>query len=104
LSTVPTPALKLTAQDVVLATLPGTLDSERVLVVCQHDDRGSRLILRQQSYAEGIGWYSQQSVELDPAQVGQLKLTLGQSSGFKATTRPASARAEAGHALRIVSA
>lgn len=58
----------------LLATLPGASDAERVLVVLlQLPDGGSRISLRQQNWAEGIGWYDQKSLDLEPDQFRQLR-------------------------------
>jgi hypothetical protein len=37
----------------------------------------SQVVLRQQSWAEGIGWYDQRSLGLAPHQLGRLKGVLG---------------------------
>ncbi|MEQ8788068.1 MAG: hypothetical protein RIC55_17300 [Pirellulaceae bacterium] len=38
---------------------------------------GSHLELRQQSYAESLGWYTQSSVKIEPQQVAELRNSLG---------------------------
>lgn len=65
-------------QGVVLAVLEGTLESERTLLVHRQPENGGSIIeLRQQSWGEGIGWFTQSSVQLEPRQVSQLRLALG---------------------------
>jgi len=65
-------------QDVVLAVLEGSLESERALLVHCRVKTGSSLIeLRQQSWGDGVGWFTQSSVQLEPDQVSQLRLALG---------------------------
>ena len=64
--------------EVTLATIDGTTDFERVLVVlAQFPANGSRIELRQQSWGEGVGWFTQSSVQVDPSQVRQLCTALG---------------------------
>jgi len=61
-----------------LAAIPGPNARERLLVSLLCDRSGeSQLILRQQSWAEGIGWYDQKSLSLAPAQLRHLKSVLG---------------------------
>lgn len=64
-------------EETLLATLPGSNERERVLVIHIHGSEPSRMELRQQSYGEGVGWFTQSSVELEPQQVGQLRLVFG---------------------------
>jgi hypothetical protein len=62
----------------LLATLPGSNPADRLLVVLVHTRAGeSQVVLRQQSWAEGIGWYDQKSLALDPQQLRRLKGVLG---------------------------
>ncbi|MGE3808461.1 MAG: hypothetical protein AB7K24_27675 [Gemmataceae bacterium] len=82
----------------LLAELPGAHEDERLLVSLLHDDQGgSRISLRQQSWADGIGWFDQKSLDLDPEQLRQLRAVLGwkQSQAEKPTDdsdRPATLR------------
>ncbi len=70
--------------EVVLATLPGADDSEQLVVVlCQTPEHGSRLELRQQTWGDGIGWFTQNRIQLQPHQVAELRAVLG-SSGSQA--------------------
>ncbi len=64
----------------LLATLPGSCETERVVVVLVQMEDGSRISLRQQNWAEGIGWYDQKSLELEPEQYRQLRRGLGAAS------------------------
>jgi hypothetical protein len=74
--------------ETVLSTISAS-ESERLLVVLtQTADRGSRIELRQQSFSKGIGWFTQSTVQLEPAQVAALRNALGAPSG----SRPASNR------------
>ncbi len=72
----------------VLTTLPGAADTERVLVVLvQLADGSSKVSLRQQSFGEGVGWFDQKSLDLDPEQFKQLR------RGYGATGRTAKSTA-----------
>ena len=63
--------------DVVLATIPGGGDQDRLQVVLSHDlDGRSTISLRQQSWGDGVGWFTQASLDLTPGQLRQLR-TLG---------------------------
>ena len=73
------------SSETLLTTIPGADDDERLeLVLCISADGENRLELRQQSWGEGVGWYTQGTIELSPHQVADLRNALG--------TRTASAR------------
>ena len=72
--------------ETLLTTIPGANDSERLeLVLYTHLDGKNRLELRQQSWGEGVGWYTQGTIELAPHQVADLRNALGAGT---ATNRP----------------
>ena len=79
-------------QETVLSTIAGASDEERLLVVLIHSVAvpihslavlgsagASRLELRQQSWGDGVGWFTQSRVELRPDQVADLRSALGAS-------------------------
>jgi hypothetical protein len=74
--------------ETVLSTLPSS-ETERLLVVLvQAAGHSSRMELRQQSFSNGIGWFTQSTVQLQPAQVAALRNALGSTgSGHKSTHR-----------------
>lgn len=79
--------------ETVLATLPGTSDTDRLVVVLTAANGTSQVHLRQQSWGEGLGWYTQSSVQLDPQQVAGLRQVLGLGGAFskvKVSAFPAS--------------
>ena len=79
-----------------LAALPGSHDCERLTVVLlQGEDGDSRVSLHQQTWAEGIGWYDQKRIDLDPEQLRQLRGVLGTPALRSAASRVASPRPEA---------
>ena len=63
--------------EVVLSTIAGATDKERLLVVLCNRAGESRLELRQQSFGDGIGWFNQSTVALEPGQVAELRTALG---------------------------
>ena len=69
-------------QETIVATLSGQTEDDRLVVVlCQHANGGNALELRQQSWGEGVGWFTQSTVEMSPHQVAELRNALGASSG-----------------------
>ena len=75
-------------RETTLATLAGSSETERVVLVLVAKTEGSVVELRQQSWGEGVGWFTQNNVQLEPQQIAELKQTLGQAS--HATLRRAS--------------
>ena len=78
----------------ILATLDGSGPCERLQVVLVQGDDGLSIGLAEQHYAEGVGWFTQRSIELDPRQWAALKATLGEDRaagrlGHAAEDRPA---------------
>ncbi len=77
--------------EIEVRILPGSSEAERIAVVlCPSGEEGSRLELRQQSYSEGIGWFTQSTVQLEPSQVADLRGALGMASGSSARPKSAS--------------
>ena len=79
------------AQEVILAEIPGSCDSERLLVVHRHGQNRhgegyTRIELRQQTWGEGIGWFTQNTMPLEPQQVGQLRGALGGQAAYASPT------------------
>jgi hypothetical protein len=63
--------------EIVLSTIGGATDKDRLLVVLCNQSGESRLELRQQSFGDGIGWFTQSTVALEPSQVAELRSALG---------------------------
>ena len=89
--------------EVLLASIPGASDEERLLVVHTRGAGGqSVILLRQQTWGEGVGWFDQSSVSIEPEQLGQLRLALGGTgSGYR--VRPNARGSQAPH-LRLAQA
>lgn len=68
-------------QECVLATMPGLAEHDRTLVVLVSGCKdGTRISLRQQTYGDGVGWFTQKSLDLEPAQAALLRTALGGSA------------------------
>lgn len=80
------------SHEVVLSTLAGTTDQERLLVVLCNRSGVSRLELRQQSFGDGIGWFTQSTVSLEPSQVAELRTALGTGGNHGPSALPKSFR------------
>jgi len=62
----------------ILATLPGSAPYQRLQVGLEQCGDGRLAIdLREQHFAEGIGWFDQRTLSLDPRQFQQLQAVLG---------------------------
>jgi hypothetical protein len=70
------------AQDeTIFSVIDGYTPDERLLLVLVQPPGGSsRIELRQQSWADGVQWYTQSSICLQPQQVAALRGALGGAS------------------------
>ena len=67
--------------ETTLTSLPAAVENERILVVLvQNPGEGSHVEMRQQSFGEGIGWFTQSTIRMEPGQVAALKSALGRTS------------------------
>jgi len=74
--------------ETVLTSLPSVSETERLLLLLvQSADAGSRIELRQQSFSNSIGWFTQSTVHMEPGQVAALRSALGMTTGGKSTSR-----------------
>ena len=78
----PTSATPMTHPvETTLTSLPAAVENERILVVLvQRPGEGSHVEMRQQSFGEGIGWFTQSTIRMEPGQVAALKGALGRAS------------------------
>ncbi|MEM8668576.1 MAG: hypothetical protein AAGG48_13740 [Planctomycetota bacterium] len=75
-------------QETVLNVFPGQDENQRlVIAIEQEPGQESRLVLRQESYSEAIGWFIQSRVAIEPNQVAGLRLALGGSTLGASSTR-----------------
>lgn len=78
----------LHATETVLSTLPASSETDRLLLVLVHRlGEASRMELRQQSFAESVGWFTQSTVVLEPDQVAQLRTALGMTAASRGRTQ-----------------
>jgi hypothetical protein len=84
----------MNTNETILATLPGSSDAERLLMVlCSAtESTASHVELRQQSFAPGLGWFNQATIALEPAQVSALRLALGTGNAARSNSLPQSFR------------
>lgn len=68
------------SHEAVLTTIPGGHDREQLVVVLRSGPQGSQLVLKQQTWGQGVGWYDQSSVEIEPQQVQALRMALGRNA------------------------
>jgi hypothetical protein len=92
--------------EIVLSTLPAASDGERMLVVLiQSPSTGSHVELRQQSYGDGVGWFTQSSVCMEPHQVAELRSVLGTSGATAGSSLPRRYRqADTRHRFNVIHA
>jgi len=69
--------------EVVLAVLSEPGEHQRVVLVHRQAFGDQRIVLRNESFSEDVGWFEQSSVEISPTQLGQLKQALGLVPGTK---------------------
>ena len=75
--------------ETIVTTIPAAVENERLLVVLvQCAEHGSRMELRQQSFSNGLGWFTQSTVQLEPGQVAALRNSLGSTAGRPASRLP----------------
>ena len=76
----------MSLRETTLAELPGEGANERVMMVHVYSDRlaESHVELRQQTWALGIGWFTQSTICLTPAQVSALRSSLGSAPQARA--------------------
>jgi hypothetical protein len=69
----------MSRRETVLNELPGDRVDQRLLVVhvVESSSLASAIELQQQSWAEGLGWYTQSTVRLSPEQLAGLRSVLG---------------------------
>ena len=64
---------------ILLAEMPADRDDARLAVYLVPTDAGSSIALVQEAWADGIGWFAQSRIEVDPTQVGPLRQFLSQT-------------------------
>lgn len=72
-------AADMSRRETILNELPGDRVDQRLLVVhvVESASLASAIELQQQSWADGLGWYTQSTVRLSPDQLAGLRSLLG---------------------------
>ena len=63
--------------ETILNVVPGNDESSRLVVALERFAGESRVVLRQESYSDDVGWFVQSRVDMDPDQVQGLRMALG---------------------------
>lgn len=74
--------------ETLLTAIPASDVERLVVVLVQSADGKSRMELRQQSFSNGIGWFTQSTVHLEPSQVASLRNALGATASSKRSAAP----------------
>jgi hypothetical protein len=75
--------------ETVLTSIPSSSEHERLLLVLvQSPDHGSRIELRQQSFSQSIGWFTQSTIPMEPGQIAGLRNALGLTGGQQGSRLP----------------
>jgi hypothetical protein len=70
----------MNSSEIILATIPGAHEDQQLeIALCHIAGEASQLELRQQTWGEGIGWFTQSRLRLEPHQVSELRGVLGTS-------------------------
>jgi len=76
-------------KETILNVFPSQDEFQRlVIAVEQEADEGSRLVLRQESFSDDVGWFIQSRVTVEPEQIAGLKMSLT-GSGLRKIQPPA---------------
>ena len=69
-------------KETILNVFPTSDDQRRLVIAVEQvgDSVASRLVLRQETFAEDVGWFVQSSVAIEPEQVAGLKMALSAQS------------------------
>lgn len=81
-------------KETILNVFPSSGDGNRlVIAVEQEPEAGSRLVLRQESFADDVGWFVQSRIAIEPEQVAGLRMALsGQESVSRLARAPKMSR------------
>jgi hypothetical protein len=77
----------MNSEPILLNAIPGKTENDRLALFLIPGEGTAGLALCQQSWADGIGWFTQSKVQVDPDQVASLRQALGQGGSGK--VRPA---------------
>ena len=74
--------------ETILNVVPGNDEFSRLVMALERFGGESRVVLRQESYSDDVGWFVQSRVDIEPEQVHGLRNALGSgpartASGFR---------------------
>ncbi len=74
-------------KETILNVFPAADYLQRLVIAVQQEEGcvSSRLVLRQESYADDVGWFVQSYVAIEPEQVAGLKMALSSQSASRVT-------------------
>ena len=64
-------------KETILNVFPSDDELQRLVIAVEHCEQGaSRLVLRQESFSEDVGWFVQSRIAVEPEQIPGLKMSL----------------------------
>lgn len=80
---------KVLRKETILNVFPSSDDEHRLVIAVQQDsdEVSSRLVLRQETHAEDVGWFVQSCVVIEPEQVAGLRMALSAQTGRRDRSR-----------------
>ena len=64
-------------KETILNVFPSNDESQRLVIAVEQQEAGpSRLVLRQESFSEDVGWFVQSRIAVEPEQIAGLKMSL----------------------------
>lgn len=64
-------------QDTILSVIPGETPETRMVFATRTGDHDRPIVLRQESFSEGVGWFVQSQIEMTRFEMSQLRTMLG---------------------------
>ena len=88
----------------IIQVIQNEVETKRIAVVRVETGKDTFVLLQQQEWAAGIGWFTQRSIELESGQLGPLRCTLQLCGDCKSNSNKRKVAAAAlGRGLGIVS-
>ena len=77
--------------ETILNVFPAADELQRLVIAVQQDEGcvSSRLVLRQETYSDDVGWFVQSWVAIEPEQVAGLKMALSSQSPGRLSSKRA---------------
>ena len=71
---------QITSEEAVLAIIPDETQEHRMVFIAKSGAHAMPIVLRQESYSPGVGWFTQSQIEMTRQQMVMLRATLGTCS------------------------